>query len=95
MSANYTLPVWYPDLNLGPLLNVQRVRVNGFLDYGYGSSVFNSTPINKQYLSTGAEVKFDINILRMLPQLDVGFRYSYGINPAVTRFELLLGTLNF
>ncbi|HNR75033.1 MAG TPA: hypothetical protein PKM03_12440, partial [Cyclobacteriaceae bacterium] len=95
MSANYTLPVWYPDLNIGPLLNVQRVRVNGFLDYGYGSSVFNSTPINQQYLSTGAEVKFDINILRMLPQLDVGFRYSYGINPAVTRFELLMGTLNF
>lgn len=95
MSVNYTLPIWYPDLNIGPLLNVQRIRLNGFMDYGFGSSVFNSNPINQQYLSTGAEVKFDINVLRLLPQLDIGFRYSYGINPAVTRFEVLLGTLNF
>lgn len=95
MSVNYTMPVWYPDVNIGPLLNIQRVRLNAFIDYGFGSSMFNTTPINQSYLSTGAEVKFDINILRMLPQLDIGFRYSYGISPAVTRFELLLGTLNF
>jgi hypothetical protein len=95
MSVNYTMPVWYPDVNIGPLLNIQRIRVNAFLDYGFGNSMFNTTPINQSYLSTGAEVKFDINILRMLPQLDIGFRYSYGISPAVTRFELLLGTLNF
>ena len=96
MSANYTLPVWYPDVNVGPLLNIQRVRLNAFLDYGFGSTTIGSgDPDIGNYLSTGAEVKFDINILRMLPQLDIGFRYSYGISPAVTRFELLLGTLNF
>ncbi|MCW5910639.1 MAG: hypothetical protein KIT62_06170 [Cyclobacteriaceae bacterium] len=96
MSANYTFPVWYPDVNIGPLLNVQRVRVNAFLDYGFGSTtIASSTPDTGTYLSTGAEVKFDINILRMLPQVDVGFRYSYGLKPAVTRFELLIGTLNF
>lgn len=95
MSVNYTSPVWYPDLNIGPLLNLQRIRVNAFLDYGFGSSVIGENTISQSYLSIGNEVKFDINILRMLPQLDIGFRYSYGITPAVTRFELLLGTLNF
>ncbi|MEQ1584794.1 MAG: hypothetical protein ABL895_02880 [Cyclobacteriaceae bacterium] len=95
MSGNYTLPIWYPDLNLGPLLNVQRVRANAFFDYGFGSSIINDAPTSKSYLSTGAEIKFDINIFRLLPQLDVGFRYSYGISPATTRFEFLLGTLNF
>lgn len=95
MSVNYALPVWYPDVNIGPLLNIQRVRANAFLDYGFGSSMINTTPINQTYISTGAEVKFDINILRLLPQLDIGFRYSYGVKPADTRFELLLGTLNF
>jgi len=96
MSANYTLPIWYPDLNVGPLLNVQRVRLNAFVDYGFGSTTIGTRdPDSASYLSTGAEVKFDINILRLLPQLDIGFRYSYGINPAVTRFEVLLGTLNF
>lgn len=95
MSANYTLPIWYPDVNLGPLLNVQRVRANAFFDYGFGSSNVNDNPTSATYLSTGAEVKFDINIFRLLPQMDVGFRYTYGISPATTRFEFLLGTLNF
>jgi hypothetical protein len=96
MSVNYTLPVWYPDIHVGPLLNIQRVRLNTFMDYGFGSTTLNNRqPDTTAYLSTGAEVKFDINILRLLPQLDIGFRYSYGINPTVTRFEVLLGTLNF
>jgi outer membrane protein assembly factor BamA len=95
MSANYTLPIWYPDLNLGPLLNVQRVRAHAFFDYGFGSSNVNDNPTSTTYMSTGAEVKFDINIFRLLPQMDVGFRYTYGISPATTRFEFLLGTLNF
>ena len=95
MSANYTLPIWYPDLNIGPLVNIQRVRVNTFVDYGFGSSNVNKRASSETYLSTGAEVKFDINVIRLLPQLDIGFRYSYGINPSATRFEFLLGTLNF
>lgn len=95
MSANYTMPIWYPDLNLGPLLNVQRVRANAFFDYGFGSSNVNQQVRSQSYVSTGVEVRFDINILRLLPQFDVGFRYSYGINPSSTRFEFLLGTLNF
>jgi len=95
MSANYTLPIWYPDVNLGPLVNVQRVRANVFLDYGFGSSRFNQRDFSQSYLSTGVEMKFDINVIRLLPQLDIGFRYSYGISPSTSRFEFLLGTLNF
>ncbi len=95
MSANYTMPLWYPDLNLGPLVNVQRVRANAFMDYGFGRSNINKKYDSKSYLTTGVEVKFDINVLRLLPQLDIGFRYSYGISPSTSRFEFLLGTLNF
>lgn len=95
MSANYTLPLWYPDLNLGPLVNVQRVRANAFFDYGAGSSNVNQQVRRQTYLSTGVEVKFDVNVLRLLPQLDIGFRYSYGIDPSVSKFEFLMGTLNF
>ncbi len=95
MSANYALPLWYPDLNVGPLVNVQRVRANAFLDYGSGSSEFFDQPVNQSYLSTGVEVKLDLNVLRLLPQFDIGFRYSYGISPSASKFELLLGTLNF
>lgn len=96
MSVNYTLPVWYPDIAVGPVVNFQRLRLNGFLDYAFGSSVFNNITRSNTYLSTGAEAKFDINILRFLPQLDIGVRYSYGLLPVrTTSVELLIGTIGF
>ncbi len=95
MSGNYTLPLWYPDLQVGPLLNIQRIRANVFFDYGFGSSIFPSGTSSQSYTSTGLEMKFDINVMRFLPQFDIGFRYSYGISPSATRFELLIGTFNF
>jgi hypothetical protein len=94
MSVNYALPLWYPDLAIGPLLNIQRLRANLFLDYGFGQYSLYSG-VNKSYLSTGAEIKFDVNLIRTLPQLDIGLRYTYGISPYVSKFEFLLGTLNF
>ncbi|CAN5382733.1 hypothetical protein BH10BAC4_BH10BAC4_02800 [soil metagenome] len=94
MSANYSLPLWYPDISIGPLLNVQRVRANLFFDSGYGKNVFTTTA-TQSYTTVGGEMKFDINVLRFLPQFNVGFRYSYGLTPAVTRFEVLIGSINF
>ena len=94
MSVNYTLPVWYPDIALGPLLNIQRLRVNGFLDYGFGSGQFGQA-ITRNYTSTGVEVKLDINVMRLLPQMDIGFRYSKGLTPATSLFEILIGAINF
>jgi hypothetical protein len=96
MSANYTLPVWYPDVALGPLVNFQRIRINVFLDYGSGISEFTNRVDSEEYLSTGVEVRADVNFFRLLDQFNVGFRYSYGIRPTqVTQFEFLLGTINF
>ena len=95
MSANYTLPVWSPDIALGPLLNIQRVRLTGFIDYGYGSSTVFRGPVTQTYTSIGAEVKFDINVMRLLPQFDIGFRYSLGLTPSTSLFEVLIGTFNF
>ncbi len=94
-SANYTLPVWYPDIAIGPLLNIQRVRANGFLDYGFGSTTYSNGTVTQTYTSTGIEVKFDVNVMRLLPQLDIGFRYSKGLTPSTSLFEVLIGTINF
>ncbi|HET9487387.1 MAG TPA: hypothetical protein VFO54_08135, partial [Chryseosolibacter sp.] len=93
LSANYTLPIWYPDLALGPVVNFQRLRANLFYDYGYGESpLFGSSA---EYSSVGIEAKVDINILRFAPQFDIGVRFSKGLSPATTEFELLIGTFNF
>jgi WD40-like Beta Propeller Repeat len=93
LSVNYAMPVWYPDVAIGPLVNFQRIRANGFFDYGYGSSPkFNDS---EMFISTGVEVKLDLNVMRLLPQFDIGFRYSLGLQPSTSLFELLIGTFNF
>jgi hypothetical protein len=100
-SANYTFPVWYPDIAIGPLLNIQRLRTNLFFDYGMGEGETYSpsanaiVPVTRYYSSVGVEAKVDINILRFLPQLDVGIRYSKGLNPATSLVEVLIGTFRF
>ena len=95
MSANYTMPIWYADLAIGPVLNIQRLKGNAFLDYGFGSSQSDEN-VNKSYVSVGGELKIDINVLRYLPQFEIGVRYSYGLVPdPVTKFEFLVGLINF
>jgi hypothetical protein len=93
MSANYTLPVWYPDIAIGPLLNIQRLRANGFVDYGFGKSPLYS--ISQTYTSVGIEARLDINIMRFFPQFDIGVRFTKGLQPATSQFEILVGTFNF
>ena len=36
-SVNYALPIWYPDIALGPILYIQRIKANCFYDYGKGT----------------------------------------------------------
>jgi hypothetical protein len=93
VAANYTFPLWYPDVAIGPLVNFQRLRANVFFDYGLGDSPLFST--SQEYSSVGIEAKLDINILRFLPQFDIGVRYSKGLKPATSEFEVLFGTFNF
>ncbi len=95
ISANYTMPIWYSDIAIGPLLNIQRFRGNAFLDYGFGSSQFGTNIVSQPYTSVGGELKMDFNIFRFLPQFNIGVRYSYGLKPSVTQFEFLLGLVNF
>jgi hypothetical protein len=108
-AANYELPLWYPDISVGPLLNIQRVKTNLFYDYGKGTGLvyvygvdppsiaaFNNDNI---YKSTGVELTFDINIMRFLPKFEIGFRYTYmyptRFTGAATSFEFLIGNIGF
>ncbi len=97
MSGNYTLPIWYPDIAIGPLVNIQRLQGNAFVDYAFGTSQFGQRPpVSTTYLSAGGELKVDINILRFLPQFTMGVRYTVGIQPnSVSTVEFLLGTIGF
>jgi hypothetical protein len=93
MSANYTLPIWYPDIAVGPLVNFQRIRGNAFVDYAHGES--KSFNRSASYTSIGGEVKFDVNILRFLPQWNFGIRYSYAVEIQSPKVEFIIGTIGF
>lgn len=93
MSANYTLPLWYPDIALGPIVNFQRLRANLFFDYGFGETKLTNS--SQVYTSIGGELKIDINVLRLLQQFNLGVRYSYPVETGVGQFEFIIGNLGF
>jgi len=108
-SANYALPLWYPDIALGPVLNVQRVKANIFYDYGKGTGrqYYYNTTSNRAYFSTsdemyqsvGVETTFDFNFMRFLPKFELGFRSTYRFSNAYNTsglvFEFLIGNIGF
>lgn len=96
-SANYQLPVLYPDLSLGSVAFVQRLRWNVFYDYSRGT--LNENTITMR--SPGTELYVDLRVFRLF-QMSACFRYTFveenneipspDIIPfqfIVTRFELL------
>ncbi|GAA0894493.1 hypothetical protein GCM10009122_41740 [Fulvivirga kasyanovii] len=104
-SANYTLPLWYPDIALGPLLNLKRIRTNLFYDYGYSEIdlVNQAQRVRLQredtYHSVGADVLFDVNFLRFPADIALGFRFSYAepnnFKSGGSKFEFLISNISF
>lgn len=93
LSGNYTFPLLYPDLPLGPLLNIQRVRGNVFFDYARAeSNLFN---FSQDFSSVGGELRFDVNVLRLLQQFNFGVRYSYAIELRAAEVEFIIGNIGF
>jgi len=93
-SVNYALPLLYPDLHIGPLINLQRIYTNLFFDIG--TRFVNDETDN--FRSVGAEVSFDFNLLRFLTLFNMGFRYSYAIDRVPSQqhnFQLLIGNFGF
>ena len=92
-SVNYTLPLWYPDIALGPVINIQRLRANLFADYAFGNSPISGN--SREFLSVGAEAKIDMNLFRFLQPFDIGVRFSQTFQPENYTIEILLGTIPF
>jgi hypothetical protein len=109
LSLNYALPLWYPDVALGPVLNIQRVKANFFFDYGKGSgNIFYYKPISNRvyssdtgdvYKSIGVETTFDFNVMRFLPKFELGFRSTYRFANTYSSsglvFEVVIGNIAF
>ena len=114
VQFNYALPLLYPDLALGPFLNIKRIKLNMFADLGNSEAInfllvtrlddpsvggVQDAPRKANYTSFGAELTFDFNVMRALPELELGVRFSYfGSNEyfdAGNRIELIIGNISF
>ncbi len=95
ISANYELPVFYPDVYLPGILGVTRLRLNLFADYAVG----NTMEFEQRQRSVGAECVFDLRLFRafnmqlnlqFINRLDVvGLQQPFVFNVTVPYFELL------
>ena len=108
-SVNYAMPLWYPDIALGPVLNIQRIKANFFYDVGKGTgNVYYYNPTSgfvyltssdELYQSVGLETTFDFNIFRLLPKLELGVRSTYrfanAYNTSGLVFEFIVGNIGF
>ena len=72
-ALNYKFPFAYPDIALGPIVYLKRLKANLFYDGGEG--VTNGESLKLQ--STGVEITSDLHVLRFIFPLDIGIRFGY------------------
>lgn len=72
-AFNYKFPFIYPDISLGPIVYLKRLKANLFYDGGYGSTRGRRDKLQ----STGVEVTADMHVLRFIFPVEIGFRFGY------------------
>lgn len=88
-STDYVFPVLYPDLNIGSLLYVKRIRTGLFYDYaeGPGNSMYKNsseglsplydTSDKKSFSSFGIELTGDFHLLRIPYAISAGIQAAW------------------
>ncbi|RAK00359.1 hypothetical protein LX87_02061 [Larkinella arboricola] len=82
-SAEYRLPLLNPHWSIGRWLYIQRVKAAGFYDFAWGESR-SRTPgtlaaYGDQYYTTGLDLSFVFNVLRLRTPLEAGVRTIYNL----------------
>lgn len=91
LSGEYTMPLWYPDLSIGSLLNIQRLRVNAYYDYARGLS----PGLLQDLHSIGFELTADYNLFRIQNLLSTGVRVGYLPLQGGSYVDILFGGIGF
>ena len=85
-SANYGLPLLYPDWDLGALVYLKRVKTNLFYDYGLGKDGSERTT----YQTAGVELTADFVPFSLPIPLDMGVRGAYRFDEKDVRVEAVI-----
>jgi hypothetical protein len=73
LSANYRFPLAYPDVALGGIAYIKRVKVNLFFDYAEQ----HNGSAQRLMKSCGAEFTSDMHLFRLIAPFNLGFRVTY------------------
>ena len=84
LSFNYKLPLFYPDLSLGPIAYIKRVKANFFYD----------TTLKNVISGKGVELTADVHLLRFMFPFELGVQFVQSNNGAFTVNPLISINLN-
>ncbi len=90
-SVNYSVPIASPNMSLGPVLNLERVKGNLFYDHAIGRGDGN----NAVYNSVGAELSFDIDPSSLPITIELGMRFAYRLSDNEYQIEPVCFGLRF
>ena len=91
LTLDYSFPISYPDLVIGELLYLKRVKGKLFGDYGKGYNNNSSEYFN----SAGIELSCDLNLFSIPIELDIGIRAAYRFRDRSVRFEPVVLGISF
>ncbi len=95
LQGNYKFPVFYPDLSLGSVVYLKRMKMNLFYDMTLGWTGPGLTgwhdPGISVYQSTGVELTFDFHFLRFYAPIEMGVRQLYFPGNGGWGWEFLYG----
>jgi hypothetical protein len=89
-SANYAMPLFYPDVALGAIVYWKLVYTTLFYDFGIGRSSSSQDPY--YYHSAGFDLHVEFNLFTFPVPLTGGARFVYRFNDNEIRlYPLILG----
>jgi len=89
-SAGYKFPFWYPDLALGPVIYLKRLKASVFWDYATGENRDSKNQLHREaYQSLGLDLTADMHVLRFLAPFDLGLRTIYLPDESEFKFQFL------
>ncbi len=94
LTADYVFPIIYPDLNIWHLLYIKRIKAAVFYDHGIDYNV--QVPSGETYIrkdlkfrSCGFELTSDFHLVHILFPFEMGIRFSYPLDDAKPKLEIL------
>ncbi|WP_075590217.1 TolB family protein [Labilibacter marinus] len=95
-KGDYIFPLMNPDLTLPGVLYLKRITSNLFYDFSRASETFHyqtgdQVMVNRNYSSTGFEMRGELHAFRFLFPISLGYRYARLLELNTNKHELLLG----